>query len=356
MRTRFVALAAIALAHPARGLLKEQDAARYVGTWQGSLNVGLMKRRPGLAVTRDSSGALSGYMTSIDQGSAVIPGRRRAAGRFARGDDAAGERTLQWRVVGTLRFPARHVPPGRRPAAGVRARPGVLRRTARRRSRSHHSRTRRATCSSSRFPVCGSPARLRRQRHGSVPRGGVFTGSGAQNRDEELMGHKPFLVIADYLARHGIASLRTDDRGTASSTGNFASATSADFADDAEAALRFLRAQPKINPSRVGIIGHSEAASSRPWLPRATTTLPSWCCSPDRASAADPSCCSSSISSGQRRAFPPAGTRRTLQPKTVCVDSRWWGFRGVAQRLRPAIDEAVAFSRWNDDVIRYERH
>lgn len=84
----------------------------------------------------------------------------------------------------------------------------------------------------------------------------MVTGSGAQNRDEEIFHHKPFLVIADYLARNGIASLRYDDRGTASSTGDFATATTADFADDASAGIDWLRKSGSF--SHVGILGHSE--------------------------------------------------------------------------------------------------
>ncbi len=93
---------------------------------------------------------------------------------------------------------------------------------------------------------------------GPFPAVVFVTGSGPQDRDETLLGHHPFLVIADYLARHGIASLRYDDRGVAHSTGNFATSTSVDFADDAEAAVRFLRGVPGISRDRVGIIGHSE--------------------------------------------------------------------------------------------------
>lgn len=86
----------------------------------------------------------------------------------------------------------------------------------------------------------------------------MVTGSGLQNRDEELFDHKPFAVIADYLARRGIASLRYDDRGFGQSTGDVANATTADFAQDAEAGIRFLRT---MNFSRVGILGHSEGGS-----------------------------------------------------------------------------------------------
>lgn len=85
----------------------------------------------------------------------------------------------------------------------------------------------------------------------------LVTGSGAQNRDEEIMEHKPFLVIADYLTRNGIAVLRCDDRGTASSQGTYANATNEDFAEDTKAALNYLRKRKEINPKKIGIIGHS---------------------------------------------------------------------------------------------------
>lgn len=87
----------------------------------------------------------------------------------------------------------------------------------------------------------------------------MVTGSGPQNRDEELMGHKPFLVLADRLARHGIASLRYDDRGTGLSTGDFSSVTTAALATDALAGIKYLRGLKKF--SCVGILGHSEGGS-----------------------------------------------------------------------------------------------
>lgn len=89
----------------------------------------------------------------------------------------------------------------------------------------------------------------------------MVTGSGPQNRNEELMGHKPFLVIADYLTRNGIAVLRYDDRGVGKSTGTFSNATTTDFANDANAAVAFLKANTRINPKKIGIIGHSEGGS-----------------------------------------------------------------------------------------------
>lgn len=86
----------------------------------------------------------------------------------------------------------------------------------------------------------------------------LISGSGPQDRDETLLGHKPFLVIADHLARNGVAVLRYDDRGTAKSKGDFDSATSVDFARDARAALEFLKKDSRIDAQRIGLIGHSE--------------------------------------------------------------------------------------------------
>lgn len=94
----------------------------------------------------------------------------------------------------------------------------------------------------------------------------LISGSGPQDRDESLLDHKPFAVIADHLARHGIAVLRYDDRGTAASTGDFATATSDDFAKDVEAAFAFLLTDKRIDPRRIGLIGHSEGGIIAPMV------------------------------------------------------------------------------------------
>ena len=93
---------------------------------------------------------------------------------------------------------------------------------------------------------------------GPFPAVVLITGSGAQNRDEALMGHRPFLVIADRLTRNGIAVLRADDRGVGGSTGNTMTATIADNVGDVQAAVALLRAHPKVDSARVGLVGHSE--------------------------------------------------------------------------------------------------
>ena len=86
----------------------------------------------------------------------------------------------------------------------------------------------------------------------------LVTGSGQQNRDEEIFGHRPFLVLADALTRRGIAVLRCDDRGIGASTGEPTKAPSADFARDAKAELDWLRKAQSVDGNRVSLIGHSE--------------------------------------------------------------------------------------------------
>jgi uncharacterized protein len=97
---------------------------------------------------------------------------------------------------------------------------------------------------------------------GPFPAAILITGSGQQDRDETLLGHKPFAVLADHLTRSGIAVLRYDDRGTAASTGRYDGATAADFASDANAAFAWLRARPGIGP--IGFVGHSEGGMTGP--------------------------------------------------------------------------------------------
>jgi uncharacterized protein len=88
----------------------------------------------------------------------------------------------------------------------------------------------------------------------------LISGAGPQDRDESMPGHKPFLVLADYLTRQNIAVLRADDRGVGSSTGSFQEATTKDFASDAEAGFHYLMSRPDVDHKRVGLIGHGEGA------------------------------------------------------------------------------------------------
>jgi uncharacterized protein len=108
---------------------------------------------------------------------------------------------------------------------------------------------------------------------GPFPAVVLITGSGAQNRNEEIMGHKPFMVIADYLSRNGIAVLRYDDRGVGKSQGNYISSTSADLSTDAEAAFNFLINNPKINAKKTGLLGHSEGGLIAPMIAASNSAI-----------------------------------------------------------------------------------
>lgn len=96
----------------------------------------------------------------------------------------------------------------------------------------------------------------------------LISGSGPQNRNEEVaqFNHRPFLVWSDWLTKNGIAVLRYDDRGVGQSTGSFSTATSPDFADDAEAAIAYLQSRPDLKGVSIGLIGHSEGGMIAPMV------------------------------------------------------------------------------------------
>ncbi len=101
---------------------------------------------------------------------------------------------------------------------------------------------------------------------GPFPVALLITGSGQQDRDEAIMGHRPFAVLADYLTRRGIAVLRVDDRGMGGSTGDVKSATSEDFAGDVLAGVEYLKTRSDIDRHKIGLIGHSEGGEIAPMV------------------------------------------------------------------------------------------
>ncbi|MFW6330350.1 MAG: alpha/beta hydrolase family protein [Gemmatimonadota bacterium] len=105
---------------------------------------------------------------------------------------------------------------------------------------------------------------------GPFPAALLISGSGPQDRDEAIMGHRPFLVLADHLTREGIAVLRVDDRGVGESEGDFAAATSADFATDVAAGVEYLTSRPGIDRNAIGLIGHSEGGLVAPMVANQT--------------------------------------------------------------------------------------
>jgi uncharacterized protein len=101
---------------------------------------------------------------------------------------------------------------------------------------------------------------------GPFPAAILVSGSGPNDRDETVAGHHPFLILADYLTRKGVAVLRYDKRGTGKSTGNYDQATTEDFARDAQAAVSYLKTRKEIDARKIGLIGHSEGGLIAPMV------------------------------------------------------------------------------------------
>lgn len=108
---------------------------------------------------------------------------------------------------------------------------------------------------------------------GPFPAAILIAGSGPHDRDENVAGHRPFLVLADHLTRKGIAVLRYDKRGIGKSTGDYEQATTEDFASDATAALEYLKSRKEINGKKIGLIGHSEGGLIAPMIASRSTDV-----------------------------------------------------------------------------------
>jgi pimeloyl-ACP methyl ester carboxylesterase len=244
------------------------------GEWLGALDVGSVKLRLGLHVEKKDDGSLSAVLDSIDQNAkipvdtTVFEGRTlrltlKAIGGSYEGTLNADGSALQgtWSQGGQtlpLTF-------SRQEKAFVLNRPqepkGPFPYTSRE-----------VTFQSEAGGVQLTGTLLLPPGEGPFPAVALATGSGPQDRDETLMGHKPFLVIADALARRGIASLRWDDRGAGASGGDHMGSTVDDFAADVRAAVAFLRSLPGVDKSAVGIIGHSEGGLNAPMVAAADKT------------------------------------------------------------------------------------
>lgn len=232
----------------------------FVGSWEGTLNAGAVQLRLVFHVSAGDEGALSATLDSPDQGAMGIP----ATAASVEGSTLTiGLAPLGAQYQGTLSGDGASLE-GTFTQGGARL-PLVLRRTT-----AATAATERPQNPTGPLPYGALEVEVAHAAagvtlsgtltlppgEGPFPAAVLVSGSGPQDRDETLMGHKPFLVLADHLTRAGIAVLRYDDRGVGASTGDFASATSEDFAGDALAAVAFLQARPDVGA--VGIVGHSE--------------------------------------------------------------------------------------------------
>jgi pimeloyl-ACP methyl ester carboxylesterase len=239
---------------------------RFIGNWEGTLHVSGLALRLGFSFSADSAGGLAGTLTSIDQGGVKLPVAVQVNGDSVRAESAPARAVFTGRLAtadsidGTWAQGGLSLPISLRRVAAVT----TARRPQQPRPPFPYASTDVTFASVPGVQLAGTltvPPGA-----GPFPAVVLVTGSGPQDRDESLLGHKPFAVLADHLTRSGIVVLRYDDRGVGRSTGSFAAGTSADFADDAEAAVRFLRTRPEVAPGKIGIAGHSEGGLIAPMV------------------------------------------------------------------------------------------
>ncbi len=244
--------------------------ADIVGTWMGALNVNAIQLRLAFHITATETG-MAATMDSIDQGAKGIPvtavtlngatltmETKSNGGKFEGKYDATADAIDGTWTQGPASFPL----------------------SLKRVKDLSTLEVRRPQNPAKPYPYAEEEVTYENKAAGiklagtlTAPRGkGPFpavlliTGSGPQDRDETLLGHKPFLVLADHLTRKGIVVLRADDRGVAKSGGTYATATSADFATDAEAGLAYLKTRPEVDTRHIGLLGHSEGGVIAPMV------------------------------------------------------------------------------------------
>lgn len=251
----------LTLFFPLVTLAQQPAADQLVGTWNGVLNAGGNKITVIFHVSSDPDGQLKATMDVPMQGvkGMTIPEAalrqdslylRIPAGGIAYAGKITGLETMegQWKQGG-MTFPLSlakgEVAAARRPQMPVKPYPYQEQEVSVKNKEAGIELAGTLTIPNSK---------------GKHPAVILFTGSGTQDRDMTLMGHKPFLVLADHLTRQGFAVLRLDDRGAGKSGGNPTLATTQDFTSDAQAAYAFLKTHQLVNPKKIGLLGISEGA------------------------------------------------------------------------------------------------
>lgn len=243
-------------------------AERLPGLWQGTLKAGAIDLRLTLKITKDESqpGGFKATLDSIDQGAKDIPfDRVTLDGRQLKLESKAIKGTFegqlsedgqelagQWKQTGSLPLTFKRA---EKPLELVRPQEPKKPYPYREEEVSYEN-------GAAKVKLAGTLTLPKSER--PAPAVLLLSGSGPQDRDESLMGHKPFLVLADALTRRGIAVLRVDDRGVGGSTGATSTSTSDDFAGDTLAGVAYLKTRKEIDPAKIGLIGHSEGGLVAP--------------------------------------------------------------------------------------------
>ncbi|MGD9721842.1 MAG: alpha/beta hydrolase family protein [Pirellulales bacterium] len=248
--------------------ISRADAADpLAGPWQGKLNLGAVELRLVFHLAADDKGRLTATMDSPDQGAKGLPiesatreGKQlKLEAKTIRGafegtvSDDGLKISGHWKQSGqSLPLELTRLekePDYRRPQEPRPPFPYRVEQVTYRNAQADVQLAGTLTLPEAKHPV---PAVL------------LLSGSGAQDRDETILGHKPFSVLADYLTRRGVAVLRMDDRGVGGSTGSTDQSTTADLVDDALAGVEYLQSRREIDPRHIGLLGHSEGAMIAP--------------------------------------------------------------------------------------------
>jgi pimeloyl-ACP methyl ester carboxylesterase len=239
------------------------------GIWEGPLKIGAIELRLAFKVKKDKDDKLTATMDSIDQGAKDVP---IAEVSFEGRKLTLADPKMKAKYVATLSEDGQTLK-GDWEQSGLKL-PLELKRVEK------VSTLNRPQTPKPPFPYPSEDVTFENPAAGiklagtlTLPKGDgpfpavvLISGSGPQDRDETLFGHKPFLVIADHFAHNGIATLRYDDRGVGKSGGKQEGATSADFATDTHAAMKYLLTRKEIDPKRIGLIGHSEGGLIAPMV------------------------------------------------------------------------------------------
>jgi hypothetical protein len=270
VRTSVLALAVlhpILLAFPAGAGSGSAKGPSLEGAWLGTLKVSAIELRVVFNLSVKPDGSLTGTLDSPDQGTAGIPISRIGVenervtvevkpigGRYEGTLNAdRSEMSGKWAQGGAsldlVLKRVKEVPKAVRPQEPKKPYPYLDEEVTYQNAKGGFTLAGTLT-----MPQSGQP----------FPAVILITGSGQQDRDESVFGHRPFLILADYLTRRGIAVLRVDDRGVGGSKGDASQATSADFAQDVLAGIKYLKTRKEIDPQRIGLIGHSEGGIIAP--------------------------------------------------------------------------------------------
>jgi len=235
-----------------------------VGLWQGTLDAGALKMRLAVHIVANENGGLTSTLDSLDQNVSGIPVQQTTLSGNklhlempglhalfdgtlnANGNEIAGTFTQGAPMALTLKRVDRVEMPSRPQEPKPPFPYDVVE----------------VTYTNGPIHLAATLTLPRGQ--GPFPAALLISGSGPQDRDESIMGHKPFWIIADYLTRRGIAVLRVDDRGVGKSSGNSTLLTLDDMADDVLAGIAYLKGRKEIDPKHIGLIGHSEGGMVGP--------------------------------------------------------------------------------------------